>query len=148
MTSPASPLSLFYPHARRAALLLTLVLLPGCSDLAQSQEDAPSATQPPYPSLVANYLKSSVKNAASYDALEISELRWVHSTKGWTWLACVRFQDHGHLRTYALFLDDHAIVDGRYAVEVDACDAQTYAPFDLASGAIGRSARSELAPLH
>jgi hypothetical protein len=121
--------------------------LPGCSDLAQSQEDVASAAQPPYPSLVANYLKSSLKDRASFDAFEISAPRWVHSTKGWTWLTCVRFQDHGHLRTFALFLDDRAIIDGRYAVQVDACDAQTYAPFDLASGTIGRSA-SELTPLH
>jgi hypothetical protein len=138
---------MFFPHARRAALFLALVLMPGCSELAQSREDVASATQPPYPSLVAKYLKTLLKNPTSYDAFEISALRWVHSTKGWTWLACVRFQDHGHLRTYALFLDDHAIVDGRYAVQVDACDGQPYAPFDLASGAIGRSA-SELTPLH
>lgn len=147
MTLPASPASMFFPHARRAALFLTLVLLPRCSDLAQSQEDVASAAQPPYPALVANYLKSSLKDRAAFDAFEISAPRWVHSTKGWTWLTCVHFQDHGHLRTYALFLDDHAIIDGRYAVQVDACDAQTYAPFDLASGAIGRSA-SKLTPLH
>jgi hypothetical protein len=75
------------------------------------------------------------KNQASYDAFEISPFRWVHSLKGWAWLTCVRFQDQGHPRVYAVFLKDGRIVDTRYAVVTDACDAQTYALFDAMRGA-------------
>jgi hypothetical protein len=33
--------------------------------------------------------------------------------------------DHGHLRTYALFIQNGAVVDARYAVQSDSCGAQT-----------------------
>ena len=44
----------------------------------------------------------------------------------------------GHLRSYALFIQDSAIADGRYAVETDACESQTYTQFDVATGVLGR----------
>lgn len=118
-------------HGVCAALLLALAALPGCSDVALPLEEAPaSAADPGYNELVANHLKTAFKDRASYDAFEISGFRWVHSLKGWAWITCVRFQDHGHPRTYALFIKDGAVVDGRYAVETDACNTQTYTPFD------------------
>jgi hypothetical protein len=58
--------------------------------------------------------------------------------RGWTWLACVHFRDHGHLRSYALFIQDNAVIDGRFAVETDACNSQTYTQFDLVTGVLGR----------
>ena len=130
------------PRARRAirgaALALVLAALPACSELAQSSETAPTGAQPPFVSLAAKHLQSVLKDRASYDDFEISGLRWVHSIKGWNWLACVHFHDHGHLRSYALFIQDGAVIDSRYAVETDACEAQTYTPFDLVTGELGR----------
>jgi hypothetical protein len=130
------------PYARRAicrvVLVLTLVTLPACSELAQSGEAAPPPAQPPFVSLAAQHLQSVLKDRASYDDFEISGLRWVHSISGWSWLACVHFHDHGHLRSYALFIQDNAVTDSRYAVETDACEAQTYTPFDLVTGVLGR----------
>jgi hypothetical protein len=114
----------------RAALLLALVL-PGCSDFALQKEDMPArGADPAYNDVAANYLKTAFKDRAFYDTFEISGVRWVHSVKGWNWLTCVRFRDHGHQRTYALLIKDGAVIDARFAVETDACDGETYAPFD------------------
>jgi hypothetical protein len=46
---------------------------------------------PSYQGEVATHLKQVLKNYSAYDSFEISDLRWVHSIKGWTWLTCVRF---------------------------------------------------------
>ena len=104
-------------QAACAALLLALLLLPGCSELALPSEEMPAAgADPSYVNIVAHHLKTLFKNQASYDAFEISPFRWVHSLKGWAWLTCVRFQDQGHPRVYSVFLKDGRVVDGRYAV--------------------------------
>jgi hypothetical protein len=132
----------------RAAMVLTLVVLPGCSELAQPSEAAPPAAPPPYVSLTATYLLSTLKDRASYAGFEISGLRWVDSLKGWTWLACVHFQDRGHLRSYAIFIQNNAVVDARFAVETDNCDAQTYTPFDLVTGVLGRPTAPVQPPLY
>ena len=90
----------------RAALLLAaaalLGFLAGCSGIAATTEDIAAIGPDP-----------AFKNYASYDSFEIADPRWVHSIKGWNWLTCVRFQDHGHMRIYALFLNANKIVDDR-----------------------------------
>ena len=142
-----------------AALLLALAVAAGCSSLAISGEDAPaSGPDPAYNVKVANRIKNWFKDHASYEAFEISDYRWVHSITGWNWLTCVRFQERGHRRTYAVFLKGNEIVDSRYAVQADGCDTAGYTPFDLATGAAtarpnpGEPARPasarELDPLH
>jgi hypothetical protein len=119
-----------------AALLMTLALT-ACSNLAAPMEEMPTAgADPAYNKTVADWLKPKFGHPKVYQAFEISGYRWVHGLKGWSWLACVRFQDHGHPRTYAIFIKDGGIIDNRYAVETDACAEQTYSPFDLATGAI------------
>jgi hypothetical protein len=126
-------------HAAGAALLLAFALLSGCSDLALPSEEVPaSGADPGYNNLVANHLKAAFKDRAFYDAFEISAFRWVHS------LTCVRFEDHGHPRTYAVFVKDGKFVDRRYAVQTDACNTQAYAPFD----AMGPTRAGVLEPLH
>ena len=75
-----------------------------------------------------------MRNRPAFEGFEISGLRWVHSLKGWSWLACVHFLDHGHLRTYALFLQNDVVVEGRYAVQSDSCAAQSYTSFDIVTG--------------
>jgi hypothetical protein len=42
------------------------------------------------------------------------------------------------LRSYALFLQDNSVVDGRFAVKTDTCEAQTYTQFDVVTGVLGR----------
>jgi len=127
-------------NAAYAALLLALAAA-GCSSLTGSTADAPaSGPDPGYNTLVANRLKSSFKDHASYDAFEISDYRWVHSIVGWSWLSCVRFQERGHRRTYAVFIRANDIIETRYAVQTDGCDTASYAPFDLMTGARPASA--------
>lgn len=134
---------------RSATLMLWLLAAPACSELAQSgQAASPPPTQPPYVALTAQYLLSTLKDRFAYDGFAISGLRWVVSLKGPAWLACVHFQDHGHLRTYAIFIQDNAVADGRYAVETDACDGQAYMPFDLVTGQLGQPTAPVQPPLY
>jgi hypothetical protein len=135
-------------RARRGALALALVGLTGCSELARSSETVPTGSEPPYGALAAKYLQSTLVNRMTYDSFEISGVRWVDSIRGWSWLTCVHFQDHGHLRTYALFIQNNIVIDGRYAVETDACESQSYTPFDLMSGVIGRPTAPVQPPLY
>ncbi len=110
----------------------------GCSELAQPNETTPSGLEPPYVALAAKYLQAQFKDRAAYDGFEISNLRWVNSLRGWDWTTCVHYRDHGRLRTYVLFMDGNTVVDGRYSVETDSCESQTYSPFDVVSGTLGR----------
>ncbi|MGA9894378.1 MAG: hypothetical protein WBE48_14535 [Xanthobacteraceae bacterium] len=99
-------------------------------------------------SLSAKYLQSVLKDVHTYDGFEISGLRWVTTIKGWSWLACVRFHDHGHTRIYAIVIQDGAVSDARYAVETDSCEAQTPTQFDLVSGELGRPTAPVQPPLY
>ena len=124
---------------RRTVLALMLLPSPGCTQIAQPSEVAtPPAEQPAYAAVAAKYFSSTMADRASFENFEISGLRWVHGLKGWSWLACVHFLDHGHLRTYALFIQDDAVTDARYAVQLDSCGLQTYTPFDVVTGVLGR----------
>ena len=133
---------------RRTALTFCLVVLTGCSELAQPSEAAPPPAPPSYVPLAAQYLLSALKDRTSYTAFEISALRWVDSLKGAAWLACVHFQDRGHPRSYAIFIQNNAVVDARYAVETDNCETQTYTPFDLVTGVLGKPTAPVQPPLY
>ncbi len=91
-----------------------------------------AAPDPGYREMVASHLRRVFKNSSAYDSFEISDPRWVHSIKGWTWLTCVRFRDQGHVRSYAVFIDGttNKIVDDRFSVQTDNCDSQAYYPFE------------------
>jgi hypothetical protein len=135
-------------NAGRAALLLPLVLL-GCSSLTLTKEDPPaSGPDPAYNKMIAEHLQQTFKDINTYDSFEISEFRWMHTAKGWTWLTCIRFEDHGHNRAYALFLKDKEIIASRYAVATDGCATQTYSPFNLIAGQTSPANAGALAPLY
>ena len=133
--------SSLWSSARHAALLLALVCASGCTNMALPAEDVPAAGPAAgFGKLVADRIKSTFKKLTPNDAVEISQPRWVHTVIGWNWLTCVRFQYEGHRRTFALFIKNGAVVDQRFAIESDACAAQTYSPFDLASGGTSATA--------
>ena len=135
--------------ARYALLTLTLVAGSGCAELARPGETAaPPPEQPLYGTLAAKYLASVMRDRPAFEGFEISGLRWVHSLKGWSWLACLHFVDRGHLRTYALFIQNDAVVDGRYAVQSDSCGSQSYTPFDVVNGVVGRPTAPEQPALY
>jgi hypothetical protein len=111
----------------------------GCTQLAQPSEAATQPVeQPAYAAAAAKYFASTMADRAAFENFEISGLRWVHGLKGWSWLACVHFVDRGHLRTYALFLQNDAVIDARYAVRSDSCGSQSYTPFDVVTGVLGQ----------
>lgn len=135
--------------ARRTLLTLMLLASPGCTQIAQPSEAAtPPAEEPAYAALAAKYFSSTMTDRASFENFEISGLRWVHGLKGWSWLACVHFLDRGHLRTYALFMQNDAVIDARYAVQSDSCGSQSYTPFDVVSGVLGRPTAPQQPPLY
>lgn len=129
-----------------AASMLSLCLA-GCSGLAATNEEMPvTGPDPGYNKLVATHINNTFKDRASYADFEISEYRWVHTIKGWTWVTCVRFQDQSHTRFYAVYIQGNKIVDSRYAVQTDGCGTLAYTPFEVMTGAGGGP--SILAPLH
>ena len=135
--------------SRRTLLALMLLALSGCVAIAQTSDPtAPPAEQPAYAALAAKYLSSTMADRASFSNFEISGLRWVHALKGWSWLACVHFVDRGRLRTYALFIQNDDVTDGRYAVQSDSCGLQSYTPFDLVTGVLGRPTAPRLPALY
>jgi len=134
--------------ARNAALALALLGVAACSELAQSSQAAVPPAPPAYVPLTAQYLLGALKDRSNYSGFAISGLRWVDSMQGWAWLACVHFQDRGQLRSYAVFIQDNAVVDARYAVETDACARQTYTPFDLVTGQFGQPTPMMQSPLY
>ncbi len=136
-------------NAFRTLLALMLLTLSGCVQIAQTSEAAaPPAEQPAYAALAAKYFSSTMGDRAAFENFEISGLRWVHALKGWSWLACVHFADHGRLRTYALFIQNEDVIDGRYAVQSDSCGSQSYTPFDLVTGVLGRRTAPHLPALY
>jgi hypothetical protein len=135
-------------RATGAGMLLVLASLPGCSELALTKEDTPPAVDPANDKLVADYLKAEFKKRGSFDTFDISAYRWVHSIKGWSWLTCVRFRDRGYQRIYAVFIKDGAVVDSRFAVQTDACEMQTYSPFDALMGAVPPTSVGGQGPLY
>jgi hypothetical protein len=131
-----------------AVLGCALVALAACAEVAQTGAETPPASEPSYAALAAKYLSSTLRDRAALEAFEISGVRWVRSFKGWSWLACAHFLDHGHLRTYALFIQNDAVVDGRYAVQSDSCGAQSYTQFDMVTGTLGRPTAPEQPALY
>ena len=133
----------------RMLVALMLLASSGCTQLAQPSEAATQPVeQPAYAAAAAKYFASTMADRAAFENFEISGLRWVHGLKGWSWLACVHFLDHGHLRTYALFIQNDAVVDGRYAVQSDSCGAQSYTQFDMVTGTLGRPTAPEQPALY
>jgi hypothetical protein len=135
--------------AGAALLLLAAAALAGCSGLASTSEETPvTGPDPASNKVVANYLNATFKDRTLYSAFEISDSRWVHTIKGWNWATCIRFQDHGHPRIYAIFIKANAIIDARYAVQTDGCDTPNYTSFDLMAAASSGASAGALEPLH
>jgi hypothetical protein len=118
-----------------AALLAAVIVLAACASVPveNSTESSPPAN---YGKAIAEALRK-FKDFSTYRNFQISGLRWVHASTGWSWLVCVRYDDRGPARFYAFFLDDHAIVNARYDVRIDQCPAQQYVPFDVTTGTVG-----------
>jgi hypothetical protein len=99
-----------------------------------AQSETPSAPDPSYPDLIADRLKTTFKDYASYELFEISTPRWVHSFQGWNWLVCVRFLDRGRRRSYALLFNSSKVLDSHYAYQTDNCGIESYVVFEQMRG--------------
>lgn len=131
---------------RIAAVAGATIMLAQCAAVPVENAAQPS---PPtdYGKLVADALKK-FKDFSAYSDFQISGLRWVHTTTGWNWLACVRYNDRGRRTFYAFFLNETAIVTARYDVRTDQCPAQQYVPFDVNSGTTGSPILTSQSPLY
>ena len=81
-------------------------------------------------SIILKKVQTVFTDRAAYQGFEVSDYRWVRALSGYNWLACVRFQDHGRPRLFAVFLKGDAVVDTRFAVETDNCHQRAYVPLD------------------
>jgi hypothetical protein len=129
-----------HPSASSGQSVMTAAVLAASLTLAQCAavpvENAAQPVPPAnYGALIAKELKK-FKGFADYSSFEISGLRWVDVATGRSWLACVRYLEHGHQRYYSFFIQDGAITHMRYDVRTDQCVAQQYVPFDLATGTV------------
>lgn len=125
--------------ARCAGLLAACMLLGQCSAVPMDSVAAP-ALPSDYGALAAKAV-NGFKPFATYGNFEISPPRWVHGETGWNWLVCLRYQDRGRPRYYAIFFQGENVTNSRYDVLTDRCGAQPYMPFDLATGKIDAAPR-------
>lgn len=129
-------------------MLALLACLPACASVGMAPESAPAqGPSPTYLSQIANRLKSQFKKPPT-DGLELSEPRWLLSSNGWTWMACLRFQDQGYRRSYVMYFDAKQVLDSRYAILSDGCDSQTYTPFDLETAKLVPQAVGTQGPIY
>jgi hypothetical protein len=120
-----------------AALLLTLAL-GGCalSGLVPdwSSDDAAGPEPTNYRFIVANGLDRIMGDKDPNNRLlEITASRRVNSTKGASWMVCVRALRHpSRLPSahYAVFIQRDKIAESRLSVVVDQCESQAYSPFE------------------
>jgi len=129
-----------------AALLGASIVLGHCSAVPPENSAQPAAPAG-YGALISDVLKK-FKDFSGYSNFAISELRWVHAATGWSWLTCVRYDDHGRQRFYSFFIDDNTVVNARYDVRTDQCGAQQYVPFDVTTGAVGSSTPLPQQPIY
>lgn len=116
----------------RAGAIGLALLLAACSGLSTPMvEQAPVAGPSPMANnVVLKKVQTVFADRAAYQDFEVSDYRWVRTLNGYDWLACVRFQDHGRPRLFAVFLKADAVIDTRFAVETDNCDRRAYVPLD------------------
>jgi len=133
--------------ARRAAALLSLTLTAACGSLATDAVQTP-ALNTDYLQTIAKRLRATFSKTPLTGPIEISDPRWVQANKGWGWIVCIRFQDRGHQRTYVMIFDRNEFLDERYAVQTDACGAQTYSGFDPGSGGMRPGSVGDPGPLY
>lgn len=131
---------------RVAALSAAAIMLAACASVPTEN---PSEPVPPanYGRVVADALKK-FKDFSNYSNFQISRLRWVHATTGWSWLVCVRYDQRGLTRFYAFFLDGDTVANARYDVRTDGCPAQQYTPFDVLTGTIGTPTPLQQQPIY
>jgi hypothetical protein len=124
-------------HATAAMLTLAIVLA-GCAlplDAPDWLSDDAAGPEPyNYRFTLANALNTIIggRDDPQSRILEISRPRRVNSTRGASWLVCIRWLRYAS-RTprahYAVFLQRDKIVESRLSAVLDQCEGQPYTPF-------------------
>jgi hypothetical protein len=123
------------PMMKYLLFVFALTVLTGCSQVFSTMDEVPkSQSETDYRKLIAKTFVTAFRDYASYNTVEISAPRLVDSMFGHTSMTCVRFEAKGRRRVYVFFIRNDAVVDARYDVQTDQCGAQSYQPFDPASG--------------
>jgi hypothetical protein len=85
--------------------------------------------QPNYRKLVLEKLPGLLPPSVNRGLVEISPLRLAALNAPAPWIACMLIDARGkEPKRYALFFNDHDIVDSRLAVVIDRCEQASYAP--------------------
>jgi hypothetical protein len=121
--------------------LTCLTLLGGCaianegiwSDPEDQDRDF-TGTLAVYRRMIATDYGKFLKYAGGLQAPRISALRRAHPVAPGDWVACLKGEGEGVVRTHAVFFQKRRIVDVRVAVMIDECDQQAFEPLDPAPG--------------
>jgi hypothetical protein len=90
--------------------------------------EAPEAPSD-YRKIVLEKLPGLLPPSVNRGVVEISPLRPAAQNAPAPWIACLLIDAQGkEPKHYALFLNDHDVVDSRLAVVIDKCESAPYAP--------------------
>jgi hypothetical protein len=128
----------------RAPITIVAVLIAlsvgGCASLwdysprTQAEDDADyQRTHSSYKQLASTHVKQ-LKYPGGLAAPTISPLRKSHTVAFADWMACVRGEEAGLRRTFAVFYRDRKIADFRHSVVIDRCEAERYERLEPETG--------------
>ena len=140
----------------RAVIVTTVFLIAlsagGCASLwdysprTQVQDDADyQRTHSSYKQLASGRVKQ-LKYSGGLVAPTISPLRKSHTVAFADWMACVRGEEEGNRRTFAVFYRDRAIADFRHAVVIDGCEAEPYERLEPDAGGPAPAKQASVKP--
>jgi hypothetical protein len=140
----------------RAVIVTTVFLFAlsagGCASLwdysprTQAQDDADyQRTHSSYKQLASGRVKQ-LKYSGGLVAPTISPLRKSHTVAFADWMACVRGEEEGNRRTFAVFYRDRAIADFRHAVVIDGCEAEPYERLEPDAGGPAPAKQANVKP--
>lgn len=86
--------------------------------------------EPDYRAIVARSIGSIVGDPTKLGMFEISSARRSDSFKGPAWLVCLKTTASEQSKYHAAFIQNEKVVDSRFAVTMDQCEAQPYTGFD------------------
>jgi hypothetical protein len=113
-------------RANAAILVLAGPILGACAAAPLTEAPGP---QPDYRKIVLQKLPGLLPPSVNRGVVEVSPLRPAPLNAPAQWIACLLIDARGkEPKRYALFLNDHDIVDSRLAVVIDQCENAPYTP--------------------
>lgn len=130
----AGAIAVTSPARRGLRLVLPCCLalsLAGCSVSSFFDPALPPASREPeaepnYRQIVAADFAQHLADHPAIAALEVSDLRRSLGPQPGAWMACVRQVKAAQNTAFAVFIEDHKIVNVRQAVALDGCDQERF----------------------